>query len=46
MRIGLAAGPASGPCNGIGSVFFTVGGMLMDADGRGIDHLDVTVISL
>jgi hypothetical protein len=26
--------------------FFAIGGVLMDPDGRRVDHLDVTIVSL
>ena len=45
-KLWSSARRASDPCNGIVFLFFTVSGMLMNANGRGIDHLDVAVISL
>ena len=35
---------ANDPCNGIRRPFFGVRGMLMDADRRGIDHLNIAVV--
>lgn len=35
---------ASAPCNGIG-IFFCVGSVLVDADRREVDHLDIALIS-
>ena len=37
---------ANDPCNRIGRLFLGVGGMLVYADRRRVDHLDVAVISL
>lgn len=36
---------ANDPCNRIAPLFLTVGGMLMHADRRTIDHLNVAVVS-
>ena len=45
-KLWSSARRASDPCNGIAFLFFTVSGMLMNANGRGINHLNVAVISL
>ena len=53
----LSVHPASAPCSGFhrrpqgwpglrAAPFFTLGPMLMDADRRGVDHLQIAVVSL
>jgi hypothetical protein len=42
----LVSSPRERPCNRISQHFFALGGVLMHADRRGVDHLDITIVSL
>jgi hypothetical protein len=32
-------------CNGIARLFLAVGGVLVNPDRRGVDHLDIAIVS-